>query len=104
MASQYIGGYKSLASALRIVWQLIKICKARLNIFVFEYFFIFPQFTLDAFEPRTRSTHSMHCASLNGPLSEHFSTTYGVNRDSIVNSSRWGKIHLNTNIHVSLRL
>ena len=30
-----------------------------------------------------------HCQQLNGPLHEHISTTYGVTKDSIPNSSRF---------------
>lgn len=44
----------------------------------------------EAFQPRTRETHHAHCQSLDGPLHAHYVTTYyGVNRDSILNSSRF---------------
>ena len=50
---------------------------------------IFLQFVAEAFDSRTRKTHATHCASLHGPLHNHFSTTYGLHRHSIVNSSRY---------------
>jgi hypothetical protein len=45
------------------------------------------QFLAEDFEPRTRQTHRYHCAQLTGPLAAHFSTTSGLNRDSILNRS-----------------
>lgn len=47
------------------------------------------QFVSEAFQPRTRETHESHCASLGGPLHNHFSTTYGLSRDAIFNTSRY---------------
>ena len=47
------------------------------------------QFVADAFTPRTIETHKRHCASLHGPLHEHVATTYGLTRDSILNSLRY---------------
>ena len=47
------------------------------------------QFTSEAFQSRTRETHANQCASLSGPLKEHFATTYGLHRDSILNTSRF---------------
>lgn len=44
------------------------------------------QFTSESFQPRSRETH---CSSLNGPLGSHFATTYGIVRDSSLNSSRY---------------
>jgi hypothetical protein len=41
------------------------------------------------FAPHSRETHSTHCAQLNGPLHEYISTTYGVTRDSILNTSKF---------------
>ena len=39
------------------------------------------------FTLRSPTEHSQHCLSLMHPsLSDHYSTTYGVNRDSILNS------------------
>ena len=38
---------------------------------------------------RTQETHRSHCASLGGPLHEHMATTYGVLRDSILNSLQY---------------
>ena len=34
-------------------------------------------------------THAYHCSELAGPASEHAATTYGVQRDSIFNTSRF---------------
>ena len=49
----------------------------------------FVQFTSEAFQARTRETHANQCAELGGPLHDHFATTYGLHRDSIVNTSRF---------------
>ena len=39
-------------------------------------------YTDDIFEVRTTENHERHCALLNGPLCDHYSKTYGVNRRS----------------------
>ena len=39
-------------------------------------------YTDDAFEVRTTESHERHCSLLNGPLRDHYSKTYGVNRRS----------------------
>lgn len=41
------------------------------------------------FEPRTRETHSSHCEMLGGAFHDHYATTYGIHRDSIVKESRY---------------
>lgn len=41
------------------------------------------------FESRTRVTHSSHCDLLKGPLHDHIATTYGIDRDSILNTSKY---------------
>ena len=38
---------------------------------------------------RSRETHAHHCSGLGGPLHEHFSITYGVMSNSVLNSSRY---------------
>lgn len=43
----------------------------------------------DAFTHRSRPTHNSHVMSLNGPLRNHMSTTYGVTRSSCLNSSNY---------------
>lgn len=40
----------------------------------------------DAFQMRTRQTHANHCADLGGPLHDHYATTYGLHRDSCLNT------------------
>lgn len=50
---------------------------------------IYLQFVSDAFQPRTRETHATHCEALGGLLHDHFATTYGLHRDSILNTSRY---------------
>ena len=45
------------------------------------------QFVAEDFEPRTRQTHTNHCAELNDLLAAHFSTTSSLNRDSVLNRS-----------------
>ena len=37
-------------------------------------------------QPRTKEVHQWHCSAVSGPGTEIFSTTYGVNSDSILNS------------------
>ena len=43
----------------------------------------------ESFQPRTRETHAAQCASLGGVLHDHFATTFGLHRDSILNTSRY---------------
>ena len=45
------------------------------------------QFVAEDFEARTRQTHTNHCAELNGPLAAHFSTTFGLKKDFVLNRS-----------------
>ena len=48
------------------------------------------QFISANFKPRTHTTHNLHCADLNGPLHDHITTAYGVQRNSIlINESRY---------------
>ena len=47
------------------------------------------QFFSEAFQPRTRETHTLQCASLGGTQQAHFPTTYGLHRDSILNRSQY---------------
>ena len=47
------------------------------------------QFLADAFEARTRQTHANHCSQLGGPLHNHYATTYGLHRDSILNQLQY---------------
>ena len=47
------------------------------------------QFYADEFQPRTKLTHEQHCKLLKGPLKQHIAKTYGLDRDSILNSSRY---------------
>jgi len=44
------------------------------------------QFLSEAFQARTRETHRNHCSDLKGPLHDHYATTYGLHRDSSLNS------------------
>ena len=50
---------------------------------------LLPQFLSEVFQPRTRDTHANQCASLHGSLHGHFATTFGLHRDSILNTSRY---------------
>ena len=38
---------------------------------------------------RSRQTHDTYCARLNGPMSEHIATTYGISKTSALNLSRY---------------
>ena len=50
-------------------------------IFAFQYY-------SEDFQPRTRVTHANHCSTLEASP-EYFATTYGVQRDSILNELRF---------------
>ena len=50
--------------------------------------FVF-KFMSECFQPRTRQTHALHCRDLNGPLHAHLSVAYGIQRDSILNTSKY---------------
>uniref|UniRef100_A0A1X7TVD9 Uncharacterized protein n=1 Tax=Amphimedon queenslandica TaxID=400682 RepID=A0A1X7TVD9_AMPQE len=71
LASQYLGGYKSLASAHR---------KCRSCFAVKEDM---------QTKPRNCASHAQHIASLsqNTALQQHISSTYGINEDSILHQS-----------------
>ena len=44
---------------------------------------------MDDFQLRTRQIHKHHCEQLQGPLHDHITTTYGLQNDSILNSSKF---------------
>ena len=37
----------------------------------------------------SHETHEAHCTDFDGPLHNHLATTYGLNFDSVLNSSRY---------------
>ena len=43
----------------------------------------------EAFEARTRETHTQQCSNLGGALHDHYATTYGIKCNSILNESRY---------------
>ena len=47
------------------------------------------QFTEDAVQLRTRHLYDTHCTGLEGPLHDHIATTYGIVRNSVLNSCRY---------------
>ena len=47
------------------------------------------QFRSEDFQPRNRETHARHIQQLDGPLHNHIATTYGIQSNSILNSSRY---------------
>ena len=47
------------------------------------------QFLSEDFERRTRQTHANHCSDLQGPLRNHYATTYGLHRDSSLNTLQY---------------
>ena len=49
----------------------------------------FSQFCESDLVLRSRDTHTSHCAHLEGPLHDHFATTYGISCKSILNESRF---------------
>ena len=97
LASQDLGGYKALAAALRKCRHCLAVDDdVQTKVSTFMWLPICPfilmyslQFVADAFVRRTVETHKRHCQSLNGPLHEHVATTYGLTRDSILNSLRF---------------
>ena len=57
-----------------------------------QYMFFLPfhlQFLSEDFQPRTTLTHAHHCSQLDGPLHDHITTTYGIQRLSILNTSKY---------------
>lgn len=38
---------------------------------------------------RDKETHAAHCAELDGPLKDHYATTYGILKDSILNTTTY---------------
>lgn len=44
------------------------------------------QFTTEELQARTIENHTRHCSALGGALDSHIATTYGVARNSILNS------------------
>ena len=42
---------------------------------------------VQAFELRTRETHTQQCSNIGGTLHKHYSTTYGIHCNSILNQS-----------------
>ena len=50
---------------------------------------MYQQFLSEEFEARTRETHANHCSHLGGLLHDHYATTYGLHRDSSLNSLRY---------------
>ena len=94
LASQYLGGYKSLSAAPRKCRHCMAVDadmqqQVRIHTIMHNDISPYAQFFSEAFQPRTRETHTLQCASLGGPLQAHFSTTYGLHRDSILNRSRY---------------
>ena len=93
-ASHLIGGYRSLSSALRKCrfCMAIDITESVCNILLFVvsitvvYIFAFQYYSED-FQSRTRITHANHCSILEANP-EYFATTYGIQRDSILNESK----------------
>ena len=49
---------------------------------------IYNKMYADNFKLCTRETHKQHCNQLKGPLYDHIATTYGLTRDSILNTSK----------------
>ena len=44
------------------------------------------QFAAEELQLRTMESHTRHCSALGGALDRHFATTYGVARNSILNT------------------
>jgi len=73
-----------------IVWQWLRTWEKRHVITQLNSLHIlYVQFTTDQFQPRTRATHETQCKLLHGPLHDHNTTTYGLHRNSILNTSKY---------------
>jgi hypothetical protein len=100
LASQFLGGYKALASALRKCRQCLAVMsdmKSKVLIInniqhsvSLSPYLCDTQFRSEDFVERTKATHKNHVALLDSPgLRQHIATTYGLHRDSILNSSKY---------------
>lgn len=78
LAAHYLGGFKALSSAFR---------KCRHCLSTEDD--MGTKFTAESFTARTQEAHKHYVAALNGPNPGHIATTYGVVRDSILNSSAY---------------
>ena len=74
MAAQTLGGFKESCSFALRVCRTCMISKSQIQ----------ECFTEAECIVRTPEEHEKQCLLLNGPLAEHFSTTYGINRRSIL--------------------
>ena len=99
-ASQALGGYKALASALRKCRHCLAIDEEVQTkvypkvhgacLIQFDYnTYILPQFTAEELQACTRETHHHHCSLLKSVLHNHISTTFGLTRDAILNTLRY---------------
>lgn len=78
LVSHYIGGYKALSSALRKYQHCLATDDNMAS-----------KFTAESFISRTRHAHQRYVEELSGSHPDHIATTYGVARDSILNSSAY---------------
>uniref|UniRef100_A0A1X7TQV0 C2H2-type domain-containing protein n=1 Tax=Amphimedon queenslandica TaxID=400682 RepID=A0A1X7TQV0_AMPQE len=78
LASQLLGGFKALNAALR----KCRWCMGTQSL-------IQTEFREQYFLRRDRNSYKKHCQYLDGPLHDHLSTTYGISRNSILNSSKY---------------
>ena len=98
LASHYLGGNKAPSGSLRKcrhcmatstdMQSKVYAIHSRGQVIMMFGCFI-SQFTEGSFQRRSRKTHSLHCSYLNGPLRDHMATTYGIERNSILNTSRY---------------
>ena len=49
----------------------------------------FPQFTAEELKLRSRASRVKHVRSIEGPAGEYMAMAYGVNRDSVLNTSQY---------------
>ena len=73
-ASNAVGGFKESFS---LAFRFCRTCMATNNNFR-------DHFSLDAFTKRTDTVHEHHCSQIQGPLKDHNSKTYGINRRTIL--------------------
>ena len=74
LASHQLGGFKGSVS---FAFRVCRTCMAT-SVLASQYF------VEEEFDLRTPSDHAQHCLTLQGPLEDHYSTTYGINRKSIL--------------------
>lgn len=92
-ASNLVGGFKNLSSAFRKCRHCMatgediqtKVSEELVYMSVKLIMYYTTQFIAEELSSRTKTIHERHCEGISGPAGNFVTTTYGVNRDSILN-------------------